>query len=214
MESAIATLIVPSASAGDGVTIDPSQNLSASEALQSAMSSFTASITQVVQDATTSLAQATYTPSVGGSIGIEAGGVYFNASGGVVASFNFGTGDYVLPSAYGTLMTGATTSVLPGASVGVGASMGIGDISGFTGNSSALSIGPLGSPWSLTGSLNESFKSAGTQFSFGTSGGTLTQMSETTLQGEPQRGNVFSDIQSVENTLWNMSQDPITGTYR
>jgi len=30
---------------------------------------------------------------------------------------------------------------------------------------------------------------------------------------DQKEGNIFSDVQSLEDTLWKMSQDPLTGNF-
>jgi hypothetical protein len=75
-------------------------------AIQDTISSYVQNVTRGINNATTAISQTSYTPSVGAGVHYEIGGVSFSASGGIFVSFNFHTGDYVLPTPYTTVAIG------------------------------------------------------------------------------------------------------------
>jgi hypothetical protein len=95
---------------------------------------------------TASLANATYTGGFSVGAHVEVAPVRFEAGGGFVASFNFGSGDY----AYGNFTTtapGSATAPQLSAGIDGGVSFGVGNVNSFLGQSNAGSvpIGPVAS---------------------------------------------------------------------
>jgi hypothetical protein len=95
---------------------------------------------------TASLANATYTGGFSVGAHVEVAPVRFEAGGGFVASFNFGSGDH----AYGNFTTtapGSATAPQLSAGIDGGVSFGVGNVNSFLGQSNAGSvpIGPVAS---------------------------------------------------------------------
>ena len=189
---------------------------SALETILKAISDWVSGLTQQLDDITTTIAEQTYVASSVTGGFFETSGVRFTAGGGTVFSLNFHTLDYNVAN-YQTKAPEVSTSVLPSAGIFVGFNLGVihsqqQGISPFFGKSAGFSKS------ALTVSYNSGYKAAGLSISNGLTlgwpGGTYTEQSETNPVGTVDYGNAGRDIESIENTLWNMSQDPISGKYK
>jgi len=177
---------------------------------QNTISSYVQDVTQQINNVTTSISQTYVTLSSEAGVSVQGGNVSLTASGGIVSSLNLHSGNYVPPTPYTTVAPGSSTW-LPSVSFSIGGNIGLGDVSsGFFGKSSVAT----GGPFSVT--YNESYVSFGfhATATFGFPGATFTDRSETTPVYGLQIGNAFEDLRSIENALWNMSQDPISGNFR
>ncbi len=185
---------------------------SALRKLQESISNIIKQQTSALNDSITFFASNPFTPSVSGGVQFGYGNVSYSASGGIVASLNLRTGDYVLPTGFVTKSPEVSTPSLSPIHFNLSFNLGFGDISGFAGEAKSATTGPF------SYSYNSNFTQLGLTASFDLkgldlSGASFSERSETVL--EPfQRANVLSDIQSIERTLWGLSQDPLSGNLR
>ncbi len=179
------------------------------DAIQNAISSYIQDVTQQINNMTTSISQTSVILSSEAGVSVQEASVSFTASGGIYSSLNLHNGNYVLPTPYTTIARGSSTSPLPSVGFSIGGNIGLGDTFAFSGKSSVATLGPF----SVT--YNESYVSLGVNVTatLGLPGGTFTDQSHTTVYNQ-QIGNAFEDLRSVENALWNMSQDPFLGNFR
>lgn len=180
--------------------------------LMEAVSDYVASLTRSINASIASLASKTYTASLSAGGQIEAGTFRYEANGGLVVSFNFSTGDYAHGN-FSTTAPGSSSTAQLSVGVGLGAIVGVGDVNSFLGKSTVASA-PVSPAVSLGFSYNDGFQGVAVSVggSYGASGAGFTEESETKPQGIDV-GNVYNDLSSIEATLWNMSQDPLTGSF-
>jgi hypothetical protein len=133
----------PSASFSAASTDTLSTQADSVSSIQSTLSSYIRELTQEISNFTTWVSQTAFTVSA--DVGANVQGMYvsYTASGGMFASMNFHNGNYVIPTGYTMKTPGGSTSLLPSVSVSVGGNIGLGDVTGFTGNATTVSITPI-----------------------------------------------------------------------
>jgi hypothetical protein len=181
-----------------------SENLSL---LHSTLSKLVDDSIQSMREATSQLANQTFTVSSVMGVSVDLPFVRYAQSGGTVLSYTPSSFDYSLAN-YATGTPSLISTGIRGVGAFVGFTAGVGGMSGYMGKSkeftSAFGLLSGSAVW------NDSYR--GVTVTLGTPSAGVAGFSgkaETTPVGEIKNGNLLDDMRSITNALWDMSQDPM-----